>query len=875
MIGKTVSHYKIIEKLGAGGMGEVYKAEDLKLERTVALKFLPSEYTRDDEAKDRFIREAKAASSLEHPNICTIHEINETDDGQLYIVMSCYEGETLKAKIKDQGLKIKEAVNYAIQIAEGLAKAHDKGIVHRDIKPANILITNDGIVKILDFGLAKLAGEIGVTKTDTTVGTVAYMSPEQIEGESVDHRSDIWSLGAVMYEMISGRKPFKGDYDQAVIYSILNEEPKSLADLRSDVPLELDRIVKKSLTKNADVRYQHIDDLVMNLKNLQRTLRTEETVTEPSQDSSKAVYEKVSKRKKQILIPVTIIVSVIVMVGLAWIIMSRKSLPLEPAKEKSVAVLPFAAITQAEEDIIFSDGIHDDIITQLAKIKDLKVIARTSVLGYRNTEKRVRDIAEELGVKVILEGSVRRVGNQVRIVAQLVDGKTESHLWTNTYDKNYQDIFAVQSDVAEQIARALKATLTPAEKDFIAQKPTTNMEAYDYYMKGKYYWDNYQNLEGNQRAVENYEKAIALDSSFGLAYARLAIVCFELAYSFKHDVTTNRTKGENALTKAVELVADHPLTNIAQSHYYRVVERDNEKALKLIKRALDLYPNDAEIHLTTGYQLVVMRKLEEAIDYFKKEYELNPLGPISGSWVAATYGHMRDWDEAIIWSDRYIAKQPQKYAGYVIKSFIYANGYGKLDEAIAILDEGFRHVEDEFDQPYSLTFQKCDFLIRKRSYQQVLKFIKSGRETPTGTMMVALALDLMGKSEKAALYYDSTRIRHKKQISANPYDSWAYSKLGIAYAGLGNKEKAIHFGKKAVELEPIPGSSLTFGEVVLSALVYILVKVGEYDEACEHLETLLKLPSGRTVWWLKQDPWFDPIRDRPCFQRLLREYSQE
>ncbi len=270
MIGKTVSHYKIIEKLGAGGMGEVYKAEDLKLERTVALKFLPSEYTRDDEAKDRFIREAKATSSLEHPNICTIHEVNETDEGQLFIVMSCYEGETLKEKMSQGLLRVEDAVNIAVQIAQGLSRAHEEGIIHRDIKPANVIVTNRGEVKILDFGLAKLVGKAQLTKDTSTLGTVSYMSPEQASGKDVDHRTDIWSLGVVLYEMLTGKLPFKGDYEQAVIYSILNDEPDPIRELEPLLSEELERIVSKTLTKNSYQRYQQTDEILLDLKSLNK-----------------------------------------------------------------------------------------------------------------------------------------------------------------------------------------------------------------------------------------------------------------------------------------------------------------------------------------------------------------------------------------------------------------------------------------------------------------------------------------------------------------------------------------------------------------------------------------------------------------------------
>jgi serine/threonine protein kinase len=309
MIGKTVSHYKIIEKLGEGGMGIVYKAEDMKLKRIVALKFLPPELTRDPEAKERFIQEAQAASALEHSNIYNIHEIDETEDGQMFIVMACYDGETLKQKIKDKRLKIEDATDIAIQIGQGLAKAHEHNIVHRDIKPANVMITNDSVVKILDFGLAKLAGQIRLTKAGTTLGTAAYMSPEQARGEKVDHRTDIWSLGIVMYEMITGQLPFKGDYEQAVIYSILNDEPQPPKSLRSDLTMELEQIISKALAKKPTERYQQMNELVVDLKKIK-------TITTPS------VTIGQSHHTTYMLLGIVLL---ILLCGVFWIFLTQKS----------------------------------------------------------------------------------------------------------------------------------------------------------------------------------------------------------------------------------------------------------------------------------------------------------------------------------------------------------------------------------------------------------------------------------------------------------------------------------------------------------------------------------------------------------------------
>ena len=461
MIGKTISHYQILEKLGGGGMGVVYKARDLKLDRLVALKFLSPHFNMDEEGKQRFIQEAKAASALDHPNICNIHEINETDDGQLFIAMAYYEGETLKDKIKDYHevaamRKIKETVNIAIQIAQGLSIAHQKGIVHRDIKPANIMISDDGMVKILDFGIAKLAGTTRVTMEGTTKGTVSYMSPEQLRGKEVDQRADIWSLGVLMYEMLSGEQPFKGDIDQAVIFSILNEEPESISKLQAGISSELELIIEKTLSKNPAARYQKIEEVQYDLKEL----------IEGYKVSGSRLIPRILVRlwRRHALLLTTIFLLLILIVIASFLIpLSRQPKDMS----KSIAVLPFKNLDPDPANEYFCDGITEDIITLLANIKNLKVTSHTSVIPYKNTAMNLKHIAEQLNVETILEGSVRRAGEQIRVVAQLVDASKDEHIWAETYNRELKDVFEIQSEVAEKIARALQVKISAEEKKLI------------------------------------------------------------------------------------------------------------------------------------------------------------------------------------------------------------------------------------------------------------------------------------------------------------------------------------------------------------------------------------------------------------------------
>ena len=419
MIGQIVSHYKILEKLGEGGMGVVYKAEDTRLKRTVALKFLNPALTADPESKERFIHEAQAASSLQHNNICNVHDIDETPDGQLFIVMDFYEGETLKKKIEHGPLKIDEAADIAIQVAQGLTKAHERGIVHRDIKPANILITSEGVAKIVDFGLAKLSGRTMLTKTGSTLGTAAYMSPEQASGRVVDHRTDIWSLGVVLYEMIAGHRPFASEYEQALVYQILNTEPEPLSKVRPETLPGLAQIVGHALAKQPAVRYQTMEEF---------------------RDDLAAVAEGLKPLKAK---------------------------PLVDHPEKSIAVLPFINDSPDQENTYFINGVMEEILNNLQKIKALRVISRTSVEQYRERKKTIREIAEELGVNYIVEGSGQKYGNVFRLRAQLIMVEHESHLWGESFQQkitDVEDIFSIQITIAKSVAEELKAVISPEEK---------------------------------------------------------------------------------------------------------------------------------------------------------------------------------------------------------------------------------------------------------------------------------------------------------------------------------------------------------------------------------------------------------------------------
>ncbi len=569
MIGNTISHYKITEKIGGGGMGVVYKAQDLKLNRFAALKFLPPNLGGDEEEKKRFIQEAQATSSLEHNNICTVYEIGETEEGQIFIALAYYDGETLKKKIQKGSLKLKDAIALTIQIAEGLAKAHEQGIVHRDIKPANIMITTDGVVKILDFGLAKLKGHSGLTIAGSTLGTIAYMSPEQASGAVVDHRTDLWSLGAVMYEMLTGEVPFRAEHERAIIYMIMNEELIAPSTLDLKIPHQLDTMVKKLMDKDPNKRFQSAEELIDNLNK----------ITEDIENSEKTT------------------------------------------KIKTIAVLPFDNISADKENDYFSEGLTGELIANLSKLKDIKVISRTTSMQYKDTKKDIKTIGRELGTRYIIEGNVRKFGDDLRITAQLIDVDSDTQLWAETYKGKLADVFDIQEKVSGQIVEALMVKLSPTEKVVLSKRSTVNAEAFDYNLRARNYL--YRQSKNNvQFAIQFFEKAITIDPRYAEAYAGMAeAYAVRYAYFERKDVWLDKALELSLKAIMYDSTLSEAYAALGLSYYYKGTFNE---ALGSVQKALSLDPNNffaywilGRIHFTTDND-------KEAVEPLEKVTELNP-----------------------------------------------------------------------------------------------------------------------------------------------------------------------------------------------------------------------------------------------------------
>jgi len=697
MIGKTISHYRILEKLGEGGMGVVYKAEDTKLKRTAALKFLHPHLTQDSEAKRRFIKEAQAASALQHNNICTIYEVNETDEGQLYISMEYLGGKTLREKISGKGettspLQIEETVDIITQAARGLEKAHKKGIVHRDIKPANIIITEDGVVKIVDFGLAKLTGKTKLTKTGTTLGTVAYMSPEQAKGGKVDHRTDIWALGVILYEMLTERLPFEGEYEQAVIYSILNEPPKPVSDLHSDVPAPLDQILSRALEKDPDKRYQHIKELLDDLDSLSAGIV-------PEAIQARMRKAKISRAKKYIFTGITIIAFLLI-VGLFIV---PRLFHSGDEIDKSIAVVPFHYLSDEPDKQYLADGVMDAILLNLSKIEDLRVVSRTSVEQYRETDKTVNAICQELGVAYLLEGSFQKFGDMAKLIVQLIKPGKEQHVWANEYDRNWTEIFSVQSEVAQRVARELQVAIAPEEKQLIEKIPTTNMTAYDSYLQGQFHF-NKVTLKDLDTAMRYFELAIEKDPEFAEAYVGIAGVWVWRQQFMVVSADEAATKIKEACERALEL--DSSLSEAYEMlvGLYAWGNWNWKAGEEVLQKAISINPNSASAHSYYGFLLSILGRTEEAAGHMELTLKLDPHDLFVKYLYSIHLLYLRRYNDCISVCREVLDKSPTYFliAEPHYKAFYLTGRYEESLEAMELYYRAhlvdFDHAFDQYDK---------------------------------------------------------------------------------------------------------------------------------------------------------------------------------
>jgi TolB-like protein/Tfp pilus assembly protein PilF/predicted Ser/Thr protein kinase len=782
-VGETISHYRILEKLGGGGMGVVYKAEDTRLGRTVALKVLPPERVADPNRKRRFIQEARAASALNHPNIITIYDIDEVE-GVHFIAMEYVDGKTLDRLIAHHGLPVEKTLAYAVEMAAALTKAHSAGIVHRDLKPTNVMVTNEGLVKILDFGLAKLtetapAGDVETvatagprTEEGMILGTVGYMSPEQAEGKPVDARSDIFSFGSVLYEMLAGRRAFQGETNVSTIAAILREEPKPLSQAAENLPREVERVVKRCLRKDREHRFQHMDDVKVALQELKEESDSGELAKAAAVGTGSArpralgaIHELPLRMRWAFgvagaLVAVAAILFALNIGGLRnRVLPGGGAAPESLPRIQSLAVLPLENLSHDPEQDYFADGMTEELIANLGKVSALRVISRTSAMQYKGAKKPLPEIAKELGVDAIVEGSVLPAGDRVRITAQLIQASTDKHLWAESYDRDLRDVLALQSEVARAITREIKATVTPGERAHLATASVVDPEAYRLYLQGRYHFAQ-RTLPAFEKSQQLFQEALERDPDYAQAYAGLAesygIVPFYGGASPKDAFP----KAKAAALKAVELDSSLAEGHTALGFVLFYWDWDWAAAERELKRAIEINPNYVIVHHWYAEFLGAMGRHDEAIAEIRRAQELDPLSPLMLAVGGEIYALAGRYDEAIEQCRKALDLDPN----YALARDNLATGFlykGQYEQALEEYEKADRIYGSKDPVIVALVEAQAG---KKKKALEILRGMNQGPERARLAPLMASRLYLaLGEEQKALDWLEKSYQDH------NPY----------------------------------------------------------------------------------------------------------
>ena len=890
LIGNVFGHYRIESLIGVGGMGEVYLARDERLGRKAALKLLPDTLTTDETQLSRFKNEARSASALNHPNILTVYEIGAEGDRQ-FIATEFIEGITLRGSLACGRINLHAALEIAVQVASALAAAHEAGVVHRDIKPENIMLRPDGYAKVLDFGIAKLTEQrlasddhtvetTGVlqTRPGLVLGTAHYMSPEQARGQKVDARSDIWSLGVVLYEMVGGSPPFRGETPSDCIASILTTEPPPLSGVLPDVPVKLESILQKALRKKSDERYQTIKEMLADLRILKGKLETESSLPQ-TKARAESIVSKIKRHKRGVLLTLAAALLVAAAVAYSFFFVAPAPLP----NEKSIAVLPFENLSEEKSNAYFADGIQDEILTRLSKIADLKVISRTSTQRYKKTSQKLSEIANQLGVANLLEGSVQKTNDQVRVNVQLIRAANDSHLWAETFDRRLTDIFSVESEVAKAIADKLRAKLTGQEEQVIAARSTDNPKAYDAYLRGLAYTLKTGNSPANTLAAQKYLKeAVRLDPKFALSWALLSYVdaLGYLTLTLQPTVALREETGQAAET-ALTLQPNLGEAILARGYYYYACLKDYDAAVRYFEQARQFLPNSSQIPESLAYVARRRGQWDRSETYFNEAERLDPRNVSLLTQHAQSYMIVRRFPEALRKFDQVLDVIPDDLDTLAQKAGI-AQGEGDLPRAAALLAP----LHPPADDTGALEIQVYQAILERRPAQIIprLKEILAQPDPALGynngelRFWLGWAQEVAGDHAAAQESWRQSRSELEPFLKEQPDNYILIGDLALANMGLGDKAAALALSEQAMTVLPLE-KDVVDGPAPIEILARVAAQLGEPARAIAALQKLLSIPSEGalasrvplTPALLRLDPMFDPLRNDQRFQELTVE----
>ncbi|MFW9769522.1 MAG: protein kinase [Candidatus Thorarchaeota archaeon] len=848
--GTEVGHYKIISRIGAGGMGEVYLAEDTKLNRKVALKFMPAHIAGNADMRARFTREAQAAAKLDHPNIVPVYEVGEYQS-RPYFAMAHIEGRSLRDVIREGKLGTDDAVNFTMQILEGLQEAHEAGIVHRDIKPGNIIIDGKDRPRLVDFGLAMVSGEDKLTKTGSTLGTVGYMSPEQVEGKKCDHRSDLFSVGVILYEMLTGRRPFEGDNEAAIARAITDTSPEPVARYKSGTTGELQQIIDKALSKDPTLRYQHADGMLADLKRLQ--------IGQPH------------AKKKKLGLWAAIVVIIIIGGYYGYTRLSKEE--SKPVKgPKKLVVLPFDNLGEEGKEYL-ATGMTEEIISRLSNISGLAVVSRMSAARLKEAGIDVKGIGQELGVEYVLDGSLRwqeTSGGErrLRLITNLIKVSDDANIWSKTYDTVLTDVFTVQADIAEQVAEQMDVVLLDKEKEEVGTRWSESKEAYDYLLRSWEVRGNEHEKEANLLRINLLLKAVELDSNFALAYANLAN-SYALLYAHRQIFEDSVKQLSKYYAEKASRLSDHRwVKNYPLGRYYGLCEDDHEKALHYYELAYGGNKNHPGYLFLAHGRLVRMGQWEKAYEYMARCIELEPAEEWHKWSLGGDCRALRRYEEAEKLYKEFLRVRPEVLVGNANLALMYIHWKCDIESAREVIawTEGLINAD-----------RWKYFLINLDVYEGKLNDARSRLSIPYFDSVsyygyMAWICRAEGDTEMARVYVDSLLPLAEDMVKKSPGDHSGHGYLGAVYALLGRRDEALRECEEAARIAPMSKDAERGLDPLLSYIdAYNFLE--EYDSSIMILDSILSMPAYFGLGKILVDPDYRNLVTCPEFKKIMEKHA--